>query len=310
MREELKRYNNIGNLAGIRYFSQVVLADDKVQRDSVHKLCALQNNIRLNVGAAIMYFEYMGLINESGIYLDATEKGKSLLHAEEFEYEFCKICIEQIIKDRQLDLEAIHYSRISNSYYIEKFGFTVSAALFRNILIQYKALYEKSGVLNIEGKFEPLFALLQKNNKTARSLDKLKEQLEKQELQGEKAELFVLEYEKQRLFNTEHADRIKRISVIDVAAGYDIVSFESEKSLEYDRFIEVKSFVGTIHFYWSSNEIDKAKLYGDKYCIYLVDATRISEDGYKPEIIVNPAITILESEKWLMSPTSYMVIPT
>ena len=57
-----------------------------------------------------------------------------------------------------------------------------------------------------------------------KSLDKLKLQLEQQERQGELAELFVLEYEKKRITNSTVNEKIKRISIIDVAAGYDIVS--------------------------------------------------------------------------------------
>src|SRR6266568_1698343 len=45
----------------------------------------------------------------------------------------------------------------------------------------------------------------------------------------------------------------------DVAAGFDIVSFETEFSLMYDRFVEVKSYKGQVCFYWSRNEFETAK---------------------------------------------------
>lgn len=56
-----------------------------------------------------------------------------------------------------------------------------------------------------------------------------------------------------------------------MGAGYDILSFNSATSLSYDRFIEVKSFHGKPHFYWSSNEKNTSELWGDKYYLYLVD---------------------------------------
>lgn len=42
-------------------------------------------------------------------------------------------------------------------------------------------------------------------------------------------------------------------------AGYDIESFQNLDSIIIDRFIEVKSFENKIQFYWSKNELEKAK---------------------------------------------------
>ena len=103
---------------------------------------------------------------------------------------------------------------------------------------------------------------------------------------------------------------MKQISVIDVSAGFDILSYEDETSTAYDKFIEVKSFYGNMHFYWSENEIETAKLYEGRYYIYLIDASRVNVPEYEPIIIKNPAMAILASESWIMSPTSYLVIPT
>ena len=77
-----------------------------------------------------------------------------------------------------------------------------------------------------------------------------------------------------------------------------------------DRFIEVKSYFQKLHFYWSQNEIEKAKLYEDKYFIYLVDMSKVDDPEYEPQIIENPGTNILESDSWILSPTSYKVIPT
>jgi len=45
-----------------------------------------------------------------------------------------------------------------------------------------------------------------------------------------------------------------------VNAGYDIQSFNDNKSIIIDKFIEVKSYEGTPYFYWSKNEVEVAKL--------------------------------------------------
>ena len=54
--------------------------------------------------------------------------------------------------------------------------------------------------------------------------------------------------------------------------GYDIKSYDNGKSelTKQDRKIEVKGTTNrSPRFYWSSNEVNKAKEYGEKYWIYL-----------------------------------------
>ena len=57
MQEELRRYNNIGDIAGIAYFAKQVLSDSRVQKSSIQKLCSLQNDIRLNFSATVAFFK-------------------------------------------------------------------------------------------------------------------------------------------------------------------------------------------------------------------------------------------------------------
>lgn len=310
MQEELRRYNNIGDIAGIAYFAKQVLGDSRVQKSSVQKLCGLQNDIRLNFGAAVAFFKYLHLIEEKVGYLYPTDLASELRESDDFNKALCTACLIQISKDGFLDTEAIHYNMERKGYVIERYGFSVSAALFRNILIQYKVLKEAGAELILNSEFESVFAEYKRKQGIKKSLEQLKRQLEQQELQGEEAELFVMKYEKRRLSQSAKKDSVKRISVIDVSAGYDILSYENESSAEYDRFIEVKSFSGNAHFYWSANEIKMAKLYEDRYYIYLIDASMVRTQGYEPTVIRNPAKTILASESWIMSPTSYLVIPT
>ena len=137
------------------------------------------------------------------------------------------------------------------------------------------------------------------------SLERLKKQLEVNELGGEKAELFVVEYEKKRV-GPPLCDRIKRISELDVAAGYDIVSFNSGNSHEPDRFIEVKA-VSSSGFFWSKNEFEIAKLKGEMYYLYLVELGRIGDSEYEPEIIQNPASSVMGSDEWYVEAQSYHV---
>lgn len=58
--------------------------------------------------------------------------------------------------------------------------------------------------------------------------------------------------------------------------GYDILSFETSTSILPDRYIEVKTFRGHPHFYWTDNEIAAARKYAEHYYLYLIDIDRIS----------------------------------
>lgn len=118
---------------------------------------------------------------------------------------------------------------------------------------------------------------------------------------------FVIEFEIQRLVECTLIP--KRISVIDVSAGYDILSCNNSSSATYDRYIELKSFRGSPHFYWSSNEKRIAEALGENYFLYLVDLSAVEQnrEGYTPQIIPNPAINLC-SDDWLIEPNSYRIV--
>jgi len=91
---------------------------------------------------------------------------------------------------------------------------------------------------------------------------------------GRKAELLILEEEKGKFKDyPELLNEIKHISLLDVSAGYDIKSFEGfpEKGRWQSKYIEVKSVAkDDFGFYWSKNEVEKAKQLGDRYYLYLL----------------------------------------
>lgn len=312
MQEELKRSNTIGDLKGIKHFADTILKSDKIQIETARQICSFINGIRLNFNSALAFFQYLQLIDITGTSIVPTSSGIKFYFQLEWNFEknFCEICLNRIIEDEIIRFDAFKFDTIKGRYYIQKHGFPLNAAIFRNVLIQLRALTEQSnGTFLLSEIHEKTFAKTNKIAKQNMSLEKLKEQLLRQNEQGESSELFVLEYELERLKRTANKIQIKRISEIDVGAGYDIVSYENDESQEYDRFIEVKSYYGNLHFYWSANEIKIASSLGDKYYIYLVDAEKISEKNYQPIIIRDPANAVLNTDSWLMQPTSYFVLP-
>ena len=129
-------------------------------------------------------------------------------------------------------------------------------------------------------------------------LEELERILQEEKLIGEAGEEYVLKREKERLQTSNLADSIQQVSLIDVSAGYDIASFIDSDSSVYDHFIEVKTYRGTPHFFWSSNEMSVAKLRRDLYWICLVDYDQINNADYQPIWIQNPYENIINSPEW------------
>jgi len=109
------------------------------------------------------------------------------------------------------------------------------------------------------------------------------------------AEEAVVEYERKRLRalgRDPEASLVRRISQLDVAAGYDVESFDGDKPLfDYDRFIEVKASQGPeLRFFWTANERRAAEKLGSRYWIYFVGNFRNNEaDRIVPIMIQDPA---------------------
>ena len=122
---------------------------------------------------------------------------------------------------------------------------------------------------------------------------------------GAEGEQFVLAYERKRLPEYFHSD-IVRYGDDDIAMGYDILSFESPESLKPDRYIEVKTYRGHKHFYWSEGEITAAHLLTNHYYLYLVDYDRINDPYYTPEIICNPSQIFDHKSHWISQPIQYV----
>lgn len=90
---------------------------------------------------------------------------------------------------------------------------------------------------------------------------------------GDCAENLTMEFERSRLEKDglrDMAMSIQNISAVNVAVGYDILSFDGNgSSYKHDRMIEVKGTSGNgDSFFWSEGEIEAAKIFGDTYWIY------------------------------------------
>jgi hypothetical protein len=136
----------------------------------------------------------------------------------------------------------------------------------------------------------------------------LDEQIERNNQYGKDAEEWVLKYEHKRLNGHLFINQIARISDDNVGAGYDITSFKDTNSLQHDNFIEVKSYSGKPHFYWSKNEIKTAKEYGEEYQLILVDRNKMYDAKYHPITIKGPYNYFFSSDaaEWTFEVENYL----
>lgn len=194
---------------------------------------------------------------------------------------------------------------VKSQYYLCANSISLDFSSCRNFLIESQFfIYDSSRLkLYINNEFKDLtenfiFPLIESEHKRGMSPEKLKKQLANQEKCGLEAELFVMEYERKRLSAHLRVEDIKHVALFDVTAGFDILSFSTNQSYILDREIEVKSYAGQPHFYFSRNEYDRAKENKNGYFLYLVDREKIDNSDYCPEIIGNLLESLGDTDKW------------
>ena len=308
MLTELKRCNSIGNIDGILFLISILAGKDKISRDEIRNRCALENNIIVNCPGAVAFFEYLRLVDtttDTVIPLPAL----NVLSEQQSDAkinQLVALSISRLVEDGIFDKDATGFDAEKGHLTIKRSAFPLAYAAIRNFLIMAGALNkEENGEIGVTGDYESNWTEQLHNRRKKFTLEQLLKQQEDQSKRGLEAEEFVLELEKKRL--PKMAQKIKRISDFDVAAGYDIVSYDSYETEHYDRFIEVKCYIGFPHFFWSENESDVARIKADKYLLCLVDYARIGEPGYQPEFIRNPYETIFNGEEWLVNAASYRI---
>lgn len=215
--------------------------------------------------------------------------------------------IDFALNNEIIDIGTISYNIAENAYVMSATTIKPQKhACYRNILIEYGAITLLSDAQYLVN--DVLYRAIKSPERYKKiTEEQLFARLEAQREQGERGELFVLEFEKKRITDSVKQAMIERVSTIDVTAGFDIVSFNDNSSSQIDRFIEVKTFKGVEHFHWSDNEKNTASFMGESYFIYLVDIDCINKESYEPIIIQNPAKVIFDSGEWIIESDSYRI---
>lgn len=308
MLTELKRCNSIGNVDGILFLVSIMAGKERISRDEIRNRCALENNITVNCPGAVAFFEYLRLVDTTSDTVMPLPELDTLATNSNGEIieQLAAMSINRLVEEGVFDKDATGFDAEKGHLTIKRSAFPLAYAAVRNFLTMAGALdKEENGEICVAGNYESDWTEQLRNRRKKFTLEQLLKQQEDQSRRGLEAEEFVLGLEKKRL--PELAQKIKRISDFDVAAGYDIVSYENNETEHYDRFIEVKCYMGSPHFFWSENESNVARIKADKYILCLVDYLRMGEPGYQPEFIRNPYETIFDSDEWLVNASSYRI---
>ncbi|WP_136481289.1 DUF3883 domain-containing protein [Cognatitamlana onchidii] len=207
--------------------------------------------------------------------------------------------------------EHLSYDIIYKSLQINNAAFGLKHSNFKQLLIDFRAITNhptpEINCFIINSRYKKLFdkAVLPEIKKRKIGIEEFKKSMQLQQLYGEEAERFVLDYEKNRLNNKKEIDWVAEYIVNE---GYDVASYDNENDIIPNRFIEVKSYDGsTPYFFWSRNEYLTAKRKQDKYWIYLVNRREMNNKNYKPIMKQNPYKSILKDDIWEKQVDKYKI---
>lgn len=310
MQEELRRSNSIGNPEGVDTFLSLIFAQQLSSVKALNHACRFLLFYQLNCRLALLLLEDLGLISVTKDRIAVLSEGEKFFELTQIEIkkQIAKITINKLFKENLLEQKKLSIDTATGVLQIPTNAIHFDATVYVTFL-QAIGCFRRVGSFfifddnSLREDFEKM--VVQKKRKI--SQEELLLNLQKQQADGDAGEQFVIGFETQRL--AECVLTPKRISVIDASAGYDILSCNNSDSDTYDRYIEVKSFRGSPHFYWSSNEKRVAEVLGENYFLYLVDLSAVEQrkENYVPLIIANPAVNIC-SDDWLIEPDSYRVI--
>ena len=193
--------------------------------------------------------------------------------------QFSKAVIEKILEsysDVVTDVfsRGVTFDTNSRNYYIYKNSISLKYAglvmLFENCHV-----VESYGNRWLIVERSVVQSLIEENRRKINLLE-LEERLRREKELGLKAEEYVMNYERNKLSKYGLELEPVQISLIDVSAGFDVLSYDQDGN---DKYIEVKSCGDDYRFFISANEVNFSKVYRERYWLYLFNRnkTRIKE---------------------------------
>lgn len=319
MLDELLKHNRLGNKDELLFFLFDSLSkENKQSLLNVRKYCVSNAfSIGSSFDGIINFLQFISFIDVAGdnISLNSKSFDQAKFNKQTYLNEFhlyehlINKLKESSVLQEMFNANNVKFSQKLSQYYVLENKFPYKYFLFRNMLLSAGFFHRSDDLPNhllVKKQFTDYFgeivandlSVFSKNALRKISLAEFKKALKAKENAGKRAELFALEFEHRRLRKHPNYKKVEIISDDCVNAGYDIESFEDIDSIALDRFIEVKSYVGKISFFWSRNEVEKAKELRARYYLYLVDRSRIHEKNYKPQIFQDPYKKVFENDLW------------
>ena len=302
MLEKLLQHNNIGNQPQILYIVGL-LSKGNFSFAELKAACASADySFSASFDGIIYLLDWLGIIRVA----DSISLQKNIVK-EKFVERICRMLFLKLEHEKALHNFINHRNILFEEFiYVRNNLISLRFSSIRNFLINIR-LFERDSLVPNQFFVNPalhkwfvaeVVPLIEKSCLENRSLKDLQETQEKKVELGRHAEEFVLSYE--RLLRANHAcpENIRIVSEIDVGAGYDIQSYQTDVSVILDKFIEVKSYSGQPNFYWSKNEIEIAQREQDNYFLYLVNRDEMNNENYKPMMIQNPYKNVFQHEGW------------
>jgi hypothetical protein len=311
MLPELLQFDVAGSLEEFQFLFDRVRGYEARENDLREVAIAHSVEYARNVSSSLLLLELLGIITrQEGVF----KAGDVADLRVEIISRVLNLLEDQNILLKVFSIEGLAYEPnedklyLKNSFIPVKYSYIKSLFLNLGILVRVSDLnYEVASSQRdfFERALLKRMKSVHENSFNSLTLEQLRRMQFMQQLKGEQAESFVVQFEIRRL-GKECA--VKKVSDFDVAAGFDIASFDTLSSVEHDRFIEVKSF-DSGRFFWTKNEIETAKAKKDSYHLYLVEVSKISQDGYSPMMISNPYDKVFLKDDWSREVQDWVFFP-
>lgn len=311
MLDELKKIKYPGRKEDILFLLRNIIGNRMFLPDDLKVLCShAPAGYQLSYDDLLSYCKSFAWISENEVIAVDESLFKYLDSDDALNDELIRRTVKDLFEIGIFKIDMFSYNVVDCRIIFRNERLPLTYSSIRNVLISQGFFVvdreNHKSVIYVNSIYEKIVSRFCKETVRTFTLEQLKAKMENNAIVGAMAEEFVLNYEQQRITNLELVSKIRIISDVDITAGYDIISFDSNQSTRYDRYIEVKA-TSKNGFFWSVNEYETAKLKGKQYYLYLVDLSKVNCAGYTPLIISNPAKEIMESDGWLVEAESYHI---
>lgn len=311
MLKELRRYRNFGTP---NYFFEL-LSTLKENQEANYTITDIEKLFYNRVidgrsvfdGCLDLAIRTEILLNENNFLLINNTVVDSLNSISQMKDKFIEYLFKALKDDDEFHKifcsDYLSHDIIYKSLQINNSAFGLKYSNFKQLLIDFEAIKtHPTTELNnfiINNRYKKLFdkTVLPEIKQRKIGIEDFRKAMEQQQIYGEEAEKFVLNFEFIRLKEQKKIDWVAEYIINE---GYDIASYNQVSDLFPNRFIEVKSYEGEKpYFFWSRNEYSVARRKKKEYWLYLINRLEMNKTNYVPLMIQDPIEVILEdNQNW------------